>query len=300
VVEADADLLWGLRGGGGNFGVVTRFSYQVHAIPVPMFAGLVLHPISRAREGLATMRDIAAVAPDGLGLNAAMISAPPAPFVPPDLHGQSVIGLAAAHVGPHDEAAELLRPLRQFAPPAADLFGAMPYTVLQSLFDGGVPHGMATYARSEWLRPLDDGGIDTLVSAAEAMTSPLSQTLLRFMGGAISRVPAGATAFRFRDAAAMVTLAAMWPEPADPGAAHTAWARDSWTALRPWSAGGGYVNHLGDEGPARVREAYGEQTWARLVALKRRYDPTNLFTFNQNVPPDATATGDRRRRAGLG
>jgi FAD/FMN-containing dehydrogenase len=120
------------------------------------------------------------------------------------------------------------------------------------------------------------------------------------MGGAISRVPAGATAFRFRDAAAMVTLAAMWPEPADPGAAHTAWARDSWTALRPWSAGGGYVNHLGDEGPARVREAYGEQTWARLVALKRRYDPTNLFTFNQNVPPDATATGDRRRRAGLG
>jgi hypothetical protein len=288
LVEADDELLWGLRGGGGNFGVVTRFTFRTNSIPVPMFAGMVLHPIARAREGLAVLRDVAATAPDGLGLNAAMITAPPAPFVPPELHGQLVIALAAAHVGPHDEAAELTRRLREFATPAADLFAPMPYTALQSLFDAGAPHGVATHARSEWLRPLDDAGIDALVSAAEAMTSPMSQVLLRVMGGAISRVPADATAFRFREAASMVTLAAMWPDAASPGQAHTAWARESWAALRPWSAGGGYVNHLGDEGPARIREAYGAATWARLVALKNRYDPTNLFALNQNVPPNGS------------
>jgi FAD/FMN-containing dehydrogenase len=286
IVEAGDELLWGLRGGGGNFGIVTRFTFRLNPIPVPMFAGMVLHPISRAREGLHVLLELAATAPDALGLNAAMVTAPPAPFVPPELHGQLVVALAAAYVGPLDEAADLVAPLREFAPPAADLFGPMPYTAVQSMVDDGAPHGLASHTRSEWLRPLDDAGIDTLVSAAEAMTSPLSQALLRIMGGEITRVGPDATAFRFRDAAAMVTVAAMWPDPADPGPAHQQWCRSSWTALRPWSAGGGYVNHLGAEGTGRVREAYGPTTWDRLVTLKRRYDPTNLFALNQNIPPD--------------
>jgi FAD/FMN-containing dehydrogenase len=118
------------------------------------------------------------------------------------------------------------------------------------------------------------------------MTSPLSQVLVRIMGGAVGRVASDATAFRYREAAAMLTLAAVWTDPADPGEEHRAWTRRSWEAMRPWSAGGGYVNHLCGEGPGRVREAYGERTWARLVALKRRLDPGNVFRLNQNVPPE--------------
>ncbi len=286
VGEADDELLWGLRGGGGNFGIVTRFTFRLNPIPVPMFAGMVVHPIERAREGLRAMLDLAATAPDGIGLNAALITAPAAPFLPAELHGRKVIVLAGCHVGPPEEGAALLRPLREFARPAADLFRPMPYTALQSVVDDSVPHGLAAYLRSEWLRPLDGAGIDMLVRAAEAMTSPRSQTLLRIMGGAIARMPEDATAFRFRHAAAMVSLAALWPEPDDPGEAHAAWARDSWRALHPWSAGGGYVNHLGrDENAGRLREAYGPQTWDRLVVLKRRYDPQNLFALNQNIPP---------------
>jgi FAD/FMN-containing dehydrogenase len=195
------------------------------------------------------------------------------------------VALAAGYVGPLDHGAEAVRSLRDFGAPAADLFGPMPYTALQSMVDDSVPAGLASYARSEWLGPLDDGGIDALVATAEQMSSPTSQVLLRIMGGAIARVPDDATAFRFRNAHAMTTVAAMWPDVTDPGEHHRAWARNSWERLRPWSAGGGYVNHLCEEGADRVREAYGEQTWNRLVDLKRRYDPSNVFQLNQNVPP---------------
>jgi hypothetical protein len=166
-----------------------------------------------------------------------------------------------------------------------DLFGPMPYTAVQSMADEAMPPDLFSYARSEWLQPLDEAGIDALVSAAECMTSPMSQVLLRIMGGAVARVSSDTTAFRFRGAAAMTTVAAVWADPADPGERHRAWARASWQRLRPWSAGGGYVNHLCDEGADRIREAYGEPTWDRLVELKQRYDPRNVFQLNQNIPP---------------
>jgi hypothetical protein len=153
------------------------------------------------------------------------------------------------------------------------------------MVDDALPAGVASYARSEWLGPLDSAGSQALLAAASEPTSPMSQVLLRVMGGAIARVPADATAFRFREAAAMLTISAMWPDPTDPGDVHRAWCRGQWEALRPWSAGGGYVNHLGDEGGGRVRQAYGGDTWQRLVALKRRWDPDNVFSRNQNIPP---------------
>lgn len=280
------ELMWGLRGGGGNFGVVTRFTFRLSPIPIPLYAGMVMHPLDRGREALRSFLDLAAVAPDALGLNAAMVTAPPAPFVPSELHGKRVVVLAACYVGSLAEGAEHVRPLREFAPPALDTFGPMPYTALQSMVDQAVPFGLPSYARSEWLRPLDDAGIGALLQTAADMTSPLSQVLLRIMGGAISRVPRDATAFRFRNAAAMLTCAAMWPDPAEPGTRHREWATIAWNELRSWSAGGGYINHLGEEGLDRVREAYGEQAWARLVALKRSYDPDNAFHLNQNIPPD--------------
>jgi FAD/FMN-containing dehydrogenase len=283
--RSDPELLWGLRGGGGNFGVVTRFELRLQPVPVPMFAGFVMHPLERAGEPLAAFLDLATRAPDALGLNAALVVAPPAPFVPEPLHGRPVAILAAGWVGEHAEGAELVRELRAVGTPTLDTFGPMPYTALQSMVDDALPAGVAAYARSEWLRPLDSAGAEALLAAAAAPTSPMSQVLLRVMGGAISRVPATATAFRFREAAAMLTVAAMWPEPNDPGEPHRDWCRAGWEALRPWSAGGGYVNHLGEEGPRRVREAYGPDTWQRLVALKQSWDPDNVFALNQNIPP---------------
>jgi FAD/FMN-containing dehydrogenase len=280
------ELMWGLRGGGGNFGVVTRFTFRLNPVPVPMYAGMVLHPLERGREALHTFLDLAAVAPDALGMNAALVIAPPAPFVPGELHGKRVVALAAGYVGSLHDGAEQVRPLREFAAPALDTFGPMPYTALQSMVDMAVPFGAPSYARSEWLRPVDDTGIAVLLQAAADMTSPLSQVLLRIMGGATSRIPTDATAFRFRDAAAMLTCAALWPDPTEPGTLHRKWAHTAWKEMHPWSAGGGYVNHLGEEGPARVREAYGESTWDRLVALKRTYDPGNFFCLNQNITPD--------------
>jgi FAD/FMN-containing dehydrogenase len=281
----EPELLWGLRGGGGNFGVVTRFTFRLNPVPVPIFAGMVLHPLAEARAALRGFLDVAERAPDALGLNAALVTAPPADFVPPYLRGKPVVALAAAYVGPFDEGAETVRPIRESGAPAVDLFGPMPFTAVQSMADDAMPPGLSSYARSEWLQPLDEAGVDALVSAAEGMTSPMSQVLLRIMGGAVARVSPDATAFRFRGASAMTTLAAVWPDTTDPGERHREWARASWQRLLPWSAGGGYVNHLCDEGADRVREAYGEPTWKRLVGLKRRYDPRNVFQLNQNIPP---------------
>jgi FAD/FMN-containing dehydrogenase len=289
VLEVDErtypELLWGLRGGGGNFGIVTRFGFRLNPVPVPMFAGMVLHPLTEARAALRVFLDLAAQAPNALGLNAALVTAPPAPFVPPAVQGQLVVALAAGYVGPVDDGRAALRELRQFGAPVADLFGPTPYTVLQSMVDAAAPPGLPSYARSEWLTPLDDAGIDAVVSAAEQMTSPMSQVLLRIMGGAIADIDEEATAFRYRSAHIMATIASLWPQITDPGDEHRAWARHSWERLRQWSAGGGYVNHLCEEGPERIREAYGAATWNRLMELKRRYDPGNVFHLNQNVPP---------------
>ncbi len=281
----EPELMWGLRGGGGNFGVVTRFTFRLNPVPVPIFAGMVLHPLAEARTALRSFLDVAERAADALGLNAALVSAPPEDFVPTDLRGQPVVALAAAYVGPLDDGAEAVRPIREFGAPPVDLFGPMPFTAVQSMADDAMPPGLASYARSEWLHPLDEAGIDALVSAAECTTSPMSQVLLRMMGGAVARVSPDATAFRFRGASAMTTVAAVWPDTTDPGEQHRAWARASWERLRPWSAGGGYVNHLCDEGADRIREAYGEPTWNRLVGLKRRSDPRNVFQLNQNIAP---------------
>ena len=202
------ELLWGLRGGGGNFGVVTRFTFRLNPLPLPMYAGMVMHPLDRGGDALRAFLELAQVAPDALGLNAALITAPPAPFVPRELHGERVVVLAAGYLGSLVEGAEQVRPLREFAPPSLDTFGPMPYTALQSMVDQAVPFGLPSYARSEWLQPLDDTGIEAMVRAAAEMTSPLSQVLLRIMGGTTSRIPPDATAFRFRDAAAMLTCAA--------------------------------------------------------------------------------------------
>lgn len=280
--EREPDLLWGLRGGGGNFGIATELRFTVHPVP-PLYAGMAMWPSSHAVEILERYREACAAAPPELSLVAAQVVAPPAPFVPDALRLQPAVALAAVWVGDPAEGAEHLTPLRGGAP-LVDLFGVQDYVNIQQWFDGGVPHGRRYHCRSEWLGNLDLQASSALAAAAAASTSPHNQVLLRHLGGAIADIAPDATAFRYRDAQHMLTIAAGWDEPA--GDPHINWTRHSWTALQPWSCGGGYVNHLAaDEGPDRVRDAYGEQTWRRLVALKRRLDPTNLFHLNQNIDP---------------
>lgn len=280
----EAELFWAVRGGGGNFGVVTRFTFRLHPVP-PMFAGFAMYPIADAEEVLAHYESLTRGAPDELSLVAAMLTAPPAPFVPPELRLQPVVAIAGCYVGAVEEGRQAMRPLREFGKPAVDTFAVQPYTAIQQWFDDSVPHGLHYHCRSEWLNPLDSGGLHALARAARERTSPLSQVLVRHMGGAVARVHPEATAFSFRHIRHILTIAACW-EPGNPKAGgHRQWCRDAWSAMRPWSAGGGYVNHLTDEGPARTREAYGAATWDRLVAAKRKYDPGNLFRMNQNIPP---------------
>jgi FAD/FMN-containing dehydrogenase len=280
----DPELLWGLRGGGGNFGIVTGFTYRLHPIQ-PMFAGMVAFSLERGREMLALFRELVEGAPDELSLTCACITAPPAPFVPAHLHGRPIIALGMLYVGDPVDGQPWADRLRT-AGPDLDLLTVMSYSAVQSMVDDGAPPGLHNYVKSEWLARLDDGAIDHIVNAAAARTSPLSQILLRQMGGAIARVPADATAFSYRDAALILTVPAVWASPNEDPASHVGWARRLWTELQSVSSGGGYVNQLdADEGPDRVRDAYAPAAWQRLVTLKRRYDPDNVFRLNQNIPP---------------
>jgi FAD/FMN-containing dehydrogenase len=280
----DAELLWGLRGGGGNFGVVTRFSYRLHPIQ-PMLGGMVAFGLDRGRDVLALFRELTAAAPDEVSLTCACVTAPPAPFVPEHLRGRPIIAIGLLYVGDPVDGQPWAKRLRA-ARPELDLLAVMPYPAVQSMVDDAAPPGLHNYVKSEWLAGLDEAAIDRIVDAAATWTSPLSQILLRQLGGAIARVPADATAFSYRDAALILTVPAIWASGDEDPAPHKAWARALWSDLQRVSSGGGYVNQLdADEGPSRTRDAYAPATWRRLVALKRRYDPDNVFRLNQNIPP---------------
>lgn len=286
IVEADDDsdpeLMWGLRGGGGNFGIVTEFRFRLHPV-APLYGGNLIWPAAATADVIGTYLDAIADAPRDLSLVTAQVVAPPAPFVPPALQLQPVIVLAAVWTGEPADGPVHFDAFRRLGP-TVDTFEAQPYTSIQQWVDEGVPHGRRYHVRSEWLGDLDGAAIDQLEAAGKEMSSPFNQILVRHVGGAIADVDADATAFRFRDATHMLTVAAGWDEgPDDP---HVSWTRSTWQRLHPWSAGGSYVNHLaGDEGNDRVREAYGAKTWDRLVALKRRVDPDNRFHLNQNISP---------------
>ena len=279
------DLLWALRGGGGNFGIVTRFDYQLHPV-TRVLGGLTLYPAARAGVALRYFRELTENAPDELTLLFAANTAPPAPFVPEPLRGKPAVAILACWCGDLAEGERVLKPLRAFGPPAADVLGQMPYPALQSMLDGGAPHGMQNYWKGAYLGPLSDAAIDTVVDQAARMRSPLSQIHLHHLGGAVARVAEDATAFANRSATFAMNIIGMWPEPGPEAAAiHTTWARQAFEAMTPHTTGGVYVNFLGDEGPERVKAAYGPRTYARLQEVKRRHDPENVFRLNQNIRP---------------
>lgn len=277
------DLFWGLRGGGGNFGVVTSFEYRLHPMR-SVLAGSVLHPRSRSREVLHLFRDFTADAPEEVTSQVGLWT-PVGGAVPPELAGVGqVIGIEACWCGPPDVGEKVMRPVRELGAPLSDDFAVMPYPELQRLLDAGSPAGLENYAKAEYLHDLTDGAIDAIVEAVASVPSPASQLYVVHLGGAVSRVGEGETAFSHRDAPYLVNILSMWNDPED-WDEHVAWARAAWASLRPFSAGGAYVNFLGEEGQNRVRDAYGLATYDRLVEVKNRYDPTNLFALNQNIPP---------------
>jgi FAD/FMN-containing dehydrogenase len=281
--EERPDLFWALRGGGGNFGVVTEFEFEARRLGTILLAGMLVYPLTLAAEVLGFVRDWMETAPDGLTSFPAFITAPGQPPFPPALQGTPVLAIGVAYAGAVDEGAHVLEPLRRFAAPALDLVGPMPYVSLQTMLDASVPHGLHNYNRAEWLDDIGDEAIAILVEHVQRISSPLSQVILARMGGAVARVPADATAFSHRQARNLLWIISAW-RPGEDADAHLQWTREIGRAMTPYATGGVYVNALGDEAADRVRSAYGSN-WERLTEVKRRYDPENVFRHNANIRP---------------
>ncbi len=281
--EQHPDLFFALRGGGGNFGVVTELELRLNPLR-EAFAGFVLHPAERAPDLLRLYRETCRDAPDELTLAVALITLPPLPFVPEPLRGETALMLRAAFLGDAAEGARLLAPIRQYGPPALDTFAPADVSALQRSAGETIPpraHGAAT---GEWLGELDDATIEGLVRAQREARSPQSAIVLVQMGGAVAGVSAGETAFAFRHATHALEVLAHWSEDEDPRP-HLEWMHAARGAVASSSLGACYVNFLGEEGHDRVRAAYGPDTYHRLAAIKQAVDPANRFRFNQNIPP---------------
>jgi FAD/FMN-containing dehydrogenase len=283
------DLFWALRGGGGNFGVVTSFEFQLRPLG-QIIGGTVAHPVERAVDVLEFFSAYAAQAADELTPMAYFFTAPDLDVLPAPIRGRALASIAVCYTGDHGRAEPLLASLKKFGPPLADRIQAMPYTQLQQLFDAGSLPGFQNYWRSWYLRPLSAEAIATIADYVQRVTSPLSIVLLTPMGGAVRRVPADATAFGHRDAALVLEILAKWDDPAADATPHVAWADAFFEAMRPFSTGGSYLNFLGDEGDERIRGAFSPSGYARLAAIKHTYDPTNFFRVNQNIPSAPGAT----------
>jgi FAD/FMN-containing dehydrogenase len=281
--EENADLLWGLRGGGGNFGVVTSFEYRLHPVGPQVLAGGVLHPFSDARELFRFLSDFVAEAPDELSVTASTFRASPALPVPPEMHGELVTVLAVCYAGDLDAGERVLRPLRAFGRPLADSIAPKRYTDLQSGSDASYPSGQHNYWKSHYIDELSDAAIDAIIEHAPRMSSPLSSFYLQHLGGAIAREGTDTAAFGHRSGLFDFAILTVGRDPAE-SAEHVAWAGDFFTAMRPYATGV-YVNNLGVEGPDRVKAAYAPATYQRLSSLKRAYDPENVLRLNQNIAP---------------
>jgi len=267
------DLFWAIRGGGGNFGVVTAFTYRLHPVDLVLAGGL-SYPLAAALRVLPFYDEFVKAAPDELSTVASLALTPT---------GEPTVSIAVCFCGPTDEGERVLRPLRTFLAPAEDSIQPMPYLSLQSAPDAGFPSGQQHYWKAGWLRSVTEGAIETLLRFVPELPSPASGVGLQQMHGAASRVDPAATAFPHRAEQFDFLILSQWPDPVD-SARNIEWTRALFEAMRPHLEDAVYVNNLGDEGPDRVRAAYGAN-YPRLAAVKRRYDPDNLFRANQNIDP---------------
>jgi len=280
------ELLWALRGGGGNFGIVTRFEFKLHEVGPMLAGGAIFYPGDKAESVLKGWREWLQSAPDEVTTLANLATAPPAPFLPEEWHGQRVVAIGALHAGSVDEGLEVLAPLRSLAEPVvADLLGPIPYLGQQGLFDPLHPKGDGNYFKSLHLQDLSDAAIDTLTFAHRSVTSPRSEIHVHDMRGAVARGPAGGSAFPNRDAPYVLNVIGKWTG-SGPGPDHIAWARDVVASMEEHSTGTGYVNFLGDsEDGGTLKAAYGAEAYDRLVQAKDEYDSENVFHHNQNIAP---------------
>jgi FAD/FMN-containing dehydrogenase len=272
----NADLFFGIRGAHSNFGVVTSLEYRLHPVGPTVLAGMVLHPLEKAGEVLRFYREYTSRTPDEMSAWAALLTSP---------DGHPMVAILACYIGPADVGEHVVQPLKEFATPVADLIQPMPYVRAQSLIDGAFPPGRCSYWKSSLLNGLSDDAIDTVVSGFRDAASPYSIVLVEQLGGAVNRVRPDGTAFRHRNAPFDLVIMPMWSDPRE-SEQHIRWADALWRAMQPFSSGGVYVNYLGNEGDERIKAAYGSN-YERLAHLKRAYDPSNLFRFNQNINPTA-------------
>lgn len=273
-----SDLFWGLRGGGGNFGIVTAFEYRLHPVGPALLVGSVLHRYDQARAAIRFYDAFARHAPDEVSADAALVTTPA---------GERFFSISACYVGPPEAGEAVLAPLMKFGQPVESRLAAIPYLEIQSRGDSLFPRGRRYYWKAQFLNAIGDGAIEALLEAYARAPSTASLLVFQQVGGAIARVPRTQSPYANRDALYDCFPLAIWDDAAA-DAANIEWARGLWNAVRPYGTGGVYANNLGDEGEDRIRDAYGDNH-ARLVALKTRYDPTNMFRLNQNIRPATAA-----------
>jgi FAD/FMN-containing dehydrogenase len=280
--QENEDLFWAIRGGGGNFGVVTSFEYQLHPVK-DVVAGIFFYPIDRVRDVLTFYRDYVATAPEAMGLFPAFQIAPPLPFIKPTDHGKTFIAIVACWSGPAREADAEMAKVRKAAPIVAEMVAPMPYYVMNGLFDALLPPGLQHYWKASFATELTDGAIAAHAEFGPKVPVVNSTMHIYPINGACHRVASDATAFAYREASFATVIAGMWPDPAH-NAKNVKWVKDYYKALEPHSLSGGYVNFMADDDQGRVRENY-KGNYDRLVRIKRTYDPGNLFSMNQNIKP---------------
>ena len=282
------DLLWGLKGGGGNFGIVTAFHFRLYPLGPMILGGLMLYPAAMARDVVRFWRDFMTKAPDEIGGALIFMTAPPAPFVPEAARSKPMLGMLLAYAGPVAEGEAALKPLRTFGPPVVDLIQPMPYVALQGFTEEGNPKGIQNYWTADFFKGLPDEAIDVLVAHATRLTSPMNVVIVVPGGGAVARVDENATAIGQRNAPFNIHYLSTWLDPKD-DALNIASTRATAAAMKPWATGRVYLNYIGDEGEARIEGSFGKEKLAKLRALKRKWDPENLFRHNQNIRPAEAA-----------
>jgi hypothetical protein len=281
--EENADLFWGLRGGGGNFGVVTGIDYRLQAIGPEVVGGLVAWPAAEAPRVLELYRTLSEQAPEELTLVTLIRPAPPAPWLPAEWHGKPIIGLLACYSGKPEDGERIVAGIKSLGKPIGDILIRRPYVQLQSLLDATQPKGRRYYWKSEYLARIEPALCDRFIAQGAKIVSPHSAVIFFQIGGALNRLPGDHTPVGNRDARYVLNIAGAW-EKADQDQANIQWARDAWSDLRQFSTGGNYVNFLtADESPERITAALGS-SWTRLGEVKKKWDAGNVFRVNRNIP----------------
>jgi FAD/FMN-containing dehydrogenase len=283
---SDAELFWALRGGGGNFGVVTSFEFRLHPVGPEVHAGLVVYPFAQARQVLRAWRDFTATAPDELTVWAVLRKAPPLPFLPASAHGTDVVVLALVHSGTADAGQRAAAPVLTFGDPIGSALGPTPFAGFQAAFDPLLAPGGRNYWKSTNFAALSDAALDTMIGAAAQLPGPECEIFIAQLGGAMARVNADATAYAGRDARYIMNVHGRWADAHDDQRMR-AWARRTFEDVAPHATAGGYVNFLTEDEADRVATSYGPN-YPRLQAAKRRFDPDNLFRLNLNIMPAGT------------